>query len=1464
MLLKYSQAQKRIKTTGIGKPQRTAGGMVRLGSALMPGKIHRRVVKVANKRPGALHRTAAAPVKRERIPVDPCENSNDSGLGFDHHLDYPHQSSLVSHSGIETSWPGEEPPEVKRRRLEIKLESDDANDNFTFQEAVRQQTICVPVRRLGRPAAPLTLSSQLLSTSHNGMVQLLIICQPEQQHRARYQTEGSRGAVKDRTGNGFPVVKLVGYDRPSTLQVFIGTDQGKVAPHMFYQACRVSGKNSTPCVEKKIDGTIVIEVDIEPSKDMVVTCDCVGILKERNVDVEHRFPEEGSGRSKKKSTRCRMVFRTTITHPDGTSETLQVTSQPIVCTQPPGVPEICKKSLSSCGARGGQELFILGKNFLKDTRVVFQEESGSPGWVQAVQPDKEFLQQSHLVCVVPPYHTVDISEPVTVKLVVESSGKASEAHPFLYLPEDMRPGASTVLTQEGNILDSSVSAQGIRTGLFPSPLPVAAPLIMAAESAAPFMTGHNYTGKEEKVHSMMMWNKTADVMMPPPPPGLLPINMRRSSVQMIVPEPLAPEDLKREVPEAVVEVKPLSDVSEHPNTQTSSMETFNRYVSNGALPSIHVGNYLSKLESNSVISEVPKIMIPPPALLKEPMFSGESSNLLTTADQVITNQNAAMAFEANSASASSSMSQSLPNGMSVIVNSALISKKSPDSLISQEVESHKEMSAPNMSGLNIIMSPVKRTPSATERLDAFVNSAADSHISPTPTSPIASSVIDETSRMSVVSEMVMNGTNDMNNMQDSHVTSESQTASRMSPQQEISNMNGTALCSLMGSSGQVSSSPIQTLSNMQNNLEQHINNQNGIQSNMSNLMHSPTQVSPNQLQQYSKMQSPTDQHLSPQSLSTSQISAAEMNSIMSCSNQSLAGFQTPLEHQISPHISVSSSQMNHTEFNNLIQESSQASTTQAQQLTNIQSSLEQQLSSQTMNTTQMTHCDLNNQVNLMQSSTCNSPNQAQVMSNLQASLEQMTNQAAPCRILHSEPIQASNLGINNFSGSLQSSPHTSPNTVGSLSNIQASLEHLSSQGVNTVQNNLEMTGGSITMNNSVTVSQMQAAVNQAQVLSDFQASMQQHLSSQLLESSATELDSSSNTSNRVNSSVEASLESINQAQNMTNIQTNFGQVSPQQHLNSMTAQSMSLSNSLQTSPQHHVAVSQSQVFSDMQTSYNQQLNANLVGSAAISQSSTPLENLTNPIQSTESSNPIIQSSINHISSSLTTSSPNHVESLSGNSLSINDSQIIDLRNSVPLMNTVSNAGSSGSPNILSPQSSHHSPTSALTSPGISMSSTPTMALSPVNMTTSQMIDAGAQNMILTSTQSMLTPELPMNNPPSLMLASGNMQVQDSQNISLQTTALSRFDGVTQSLPVQMSSMTQYEQRDQMVSANKEGERKDSRMFMMPSGQVANQPQTTGQPVKKCEEGMPFPQELTQMSEHDLISYINPSCFDTGN
>ena len=56
-------------------------------------------------------------------------------------------------------------------------------------------------------------------------------------------------------------------------------------------------------------------------------------------------------------------------------------------TQPLGTPEISKKSLSECSVDGGIELFIIGKNFLKDAKVIWK----SADWTKVVEPDKEFL-----------------------------------------------------------------------------------------------------------------------------------------------------------------------------------------------------------------------------------------------------------------------------------------------------------------------------------------------------------------------------------------------------------------------------------------------------------------------------------------------------------------------------------------------------------------------------------------------------------------------------------------------------------------------------------------------------------------------------------------------------------------------------------------------------------------------------------------------------------------------------------------------------------------------------------------------------------------------------------------------------------------------------------------------------------------------------------------------------------------
>ncbi|XP_059392519.1 nuclear factor of activated T-cells 5-like isoform X1 [Carassius carassius] len=263
--------------------------------------------------------------------------------------------------------------------------------------------------------------------------ELKILIQPETQHRARYLTEGSRGSVKDRTQQGFPTIKLEGVSEPVVLQVFVANDAGRVKPHGFYQACRVTGRNTTACKEVDIEGTTVIEVNLELTNSMTLAVDCVGILKLRNADVEARIGVAGS---KKKSTRARLAFRVNIPRPDGSVLTLQALSSPILCTQPAGVPEILKKSLHSGSVTGGEEVFIIGKNFLKGTKVLFQENStDESGWQAEAEIDMELFHQNHLVVKVPPYHDQTVTSPVSVGIaVVTNAGKTHDLQPFIYTP----------------------------------------------------------------------------------------------------------------------------------------------------------------------------------------------------------------------------------------------------------------------------------------------------------------------------------------------------------------------------------------------------------------------------------------------------------------------------------------------------------------------------------------------------------------------------------------------------------------------------------------------------------------------------------------------------------------------------------------------------------------------------------------------------------------------------------------------------------------------------------------------------------------------------------------------------------------------------------------------------------------------------------------------------------------------
>ena len=346
---------------------------------------------------------------------------------------------------------------------------------------------------------------QSSARTSDGAATLRIVAQPEAQHRARYQTEGSRGAIKDKQGTGFPTVRIEGYNKPAKIQVFIGTDSGRAVPHMFYQVCRVTGKHSSPCQENKINGTDVIEILSDPINDNIVICDCIGILKERFADVEQRFPKHKNWKSnKKKSTKCRMVFRAAVETSSGSTEVLEVVSDIINCTQLPGTPEILKMSTNSSDFKGGNELWIIGKNFLKDTKVVFSHITPGkeePLWTKVTDPESEFFHQTHLITKIPPFFSLDLPEPVEVSVYIKCGEKLSDPLPFTFHPPSPSSAAapSSNGTTHNILLPKGVSAPAVAINQHFAKTGSVSVISKLCNGDSRDQTSHNHKNKKSKM-----------------------------------------------------------------------------------------------------------------------------------------------------------------------------------------------------------------------------------------------------------------------------------------------------------------------------------------------------------------------------------------------------------------------------------------------------------------------------------------------------------------------------------------------------------------------------------------------------------------------------------------------------------------------------------------------------------------------------------------------------------------------------------------------------------------------------------------------------------------------------------------------------------------------------------------------------------------------------------------------------
>ncbi|XP_014003624.1 nuclear factor of activated T-cells, cytoplasmic 3 [Salmo salar] len=273
--------------------------------------------------------------------------------------------------------------------------------------------------------------------SQFGQCELKVDVQPRGHHRAHYETEGSRGAVKAASG-GHPVVKLIGYnEKPVNLQIFIGTaDDRYLRPHVFYQVHRVTGKTvATACQESVISSTKVLEISLLPENNMSTSIDCAGILKLRNSDIELRKGETDIGR---KNTRVRVAFRVYIPQPSGKVLCLQAASIPVECSQRSAtdLPQMQSCSPISCLVSGGEEMVITGSNISPESKVIFLEKGpdGRTQWEVDGKVIRDKSKRSRIVVEIPTYHNTTVSSAVQVQFYVcNGKRRRSQRQNFTYL-----------------------------------------------------------------------------------------------------------------------------------------------------------------------------------------------------------------------------------------------------------------------------------------------------------------------------------------------------------------------------------------------------------------------------------------------------------------------------------------------------------------------------------------------------------------------------------------------------------------------------------------------------------------------------------------------------------------------------------------------------------------------------------------------------------------------------------------------------------------------------------------------------------------------------------------------------------------------------------------------------------------------------------------------------------------------
>jgi nuclear factor of activated T-cells 5 len=296
-------------------------------------------------------------------------------------------------------------------------------------------------------------------------LELRILRQPEEQHRARYMSEGSRGSVKDRSGKSHVTVALRGYYRPAVLEIYAAVGSGGAPiPHPLYRLIPVTGKNGssvTSCKEGVTqDGAPCLQVVLRPENKMTAVLDCIGILKICSYDLKRKLPKQN------RSASVRLVFRVTVPslHDRRQNVTLQTVSLPVVCAQQPGYPDVSRISCTSSPVQGNVDVFIVGKNFSNNATVNVKEygPDGKLVWSAPAVVDQQHIHTCHMICTIPAYRDLYVNKCVDVTLTVECGKKISRSLSFKYLPSIPIAGPVQGQQEQGQVVyDPSYAMDGI-------------------------------------------------------------------------------------------------------------------------------------------------------------------------------------------------------------------------------------------------------------------------------------------------------------------------------------------------------------------------------------------------------------------------------------------------------------------------------------------------------------------------------------------------------------------------------------------------------------------------------------------------------------------------------------------------------------------------------------------------------------------------------------------------------------------------------------------------------------------------------------------------------------------------------------------------------------------------------------------------------------------------------------------